>query len=203
MDATQIEDQQISVEHRVCPPKHVYLFDNFLRPFIHNPRKLFGQYVQPGMKVLDIGCGRGFASLGFARLVGEEGSVISADLQPEMLQMVEKRAAKAGLSSRIRLHRCEADRIGVSEKCDFALAFWMAHEAPDTPALLQEVYNILNFGGHFFIAEPRMHASQDEYEQMIQDALDTGFTVLDKPTVRLSRAVVLHKSAGVRQSTAN
>ena len=197
MAAIQTQDRQISAEHRVCPPSYTYLFDNFLRPLVHNPQKLFGKYIRPGMKVLDIGCGRGFASLGLARLVGDEGSVISADLQPEMLHMVEKRAAKAGLSSRIKLHRCEADRIGLSEKCNFALAFWMAHEVPDTKALLQEVYDILNFGGHFFIAEPKMHVSADEYEQMIQDALDIGFSIIDKPDVRLSLAVVLHKSEEV------
>ena len=75
----------------VCPWQFAPLMDNFLRPLVHNPRRLFKPYVREGMTVLDVGCGAGFASLGLAELVGEEGLVISADLQPKMLEMVKKR----------------------------------------------------------------------------------------------------------------
>ena len=70
---------------RVCSHRHVRMLDNFVRPFIHNPVKLFDAYLKPGMSALDIGCGGGFAAIGMARLVGDEGRVVAADVQLEML----------------------------------------------------------------------------------------------------------------------
>lgn len=187
-------DSHASAEKLVCPWQIVYLFDNFLRPLVHNPKKLFGSYVRTGMTVLDIGCGRGFSSLGLARLVGEDGLVIATDLQPQMLDMVKKRAARAGLSNRIRIHCCEADRIGIREKIDFAVAFFMIHEVPDARTFLRELFTLLKPGGRLFIAEPKIHVSQRDFERTAQEAQTVGFEVSERPSVRLGRAVVLVKS---------
>ena len=178
----------------VCPWQIVYLFDNFLRPFVHNPQKLFEPYVRSGMTVLDVGCGRGFASLGLARLVGEEGLVIAADLQPQMLDMVKERAARVGLSNRIRIHCCEANRIGVQEELDFAVAFFMVHEVPDAWAFFEEIFTLLKPSGRFFFTEPKIHVSSRDFEQSVQKAQAVGFEIAEKPSVRLSRTVLLAKS---------
>jgi len=53
-------------------------------------------YVKPGSKVLDFGCGLGFLSIAMAKMVGEGGLVIAADLQDVMLQGLMKRARRAG-----------------------------------------------------------------------------------------------------------
>jgi len=193
MSTRTITSSEREDSSRVCPPRHVILFDNFLRPLFHDPRKLFSPYVQPGMTALDIGCGRGFASLGLAELVGAYGRVIAADLQEEMLDMVDGRAHLSGLQERIDLHRCQPDRIGIATAVDFALAFWMVHETPDSKAFLQEVLDTLKPGGNFFVAEPKMHVKEAQFERMICDALEIGFEVVCRPRVRLSRAVVLHR----------
>ncbi len=193
MDTEKTYDIQVSRKTCVCPWQLTYLFDNLLRPLLHNPRKLFGQYVKPGMTVLDIGCGRGFASLGLARLVGEDGLVISADLQPEMLGMVKSRAARAGLSNQIKIHQCESRYIGVKEQLDFVLAFWMVHEVPDTRAFLKEILTLLKAEGRLFIAEPKIHTSRLDFEQTVKVAQELGFSVSEQPRVRFSRAIVLVK----------
>jgi 2-polyprenyl-3-methyl-5-hydroxy-6-metoxy-1,4-benzoquinol methylase len=154
---------------------------------------LFGPYVRPGMTVMDIGCGGGFASLGLARLVGEDGLVISADLQPEMLEIVRERAAGAGLLERIRLHRCEQDRIGLHVQVDFAVAFYMVHEVPDSASFMSEVFALVRPGGCFFLAEPKFHTSLRDFERTLEEALSKGFRVLERPRVILSRAAVLQK----------
>lgn len=193
MKTDQLEHSENPVGNNVCPWQHVYLLDNFIRPLLHNPRKMFNPHVKPGMKVLDIGCGRGFASLGLARLVGETGLVVSADLQPEMLRMVTKRANKAGFSQRIRLHQCEVSRVGLNEEFDFVLAFWMAHETPDPSGFLQEVFALLTPGGRFFLIEPKMHVSSRVFEEFVTEAQEYGYIRFENPSVRLSRAVVLAK----------
>ena len=177
----------------VCPWQIVPLMDNALRPLVHNPRRLFSPYVRPGMTALDVGCGAGFASLGLADLVGEEGLVISADLQQKMLDMVRKRADKAGLGSRIRTHHCASDCIGVEAELDFAVAFFMLHEVPDSRAFLEELYSLLRTGGTFFLAEPKIHVGKRKFEQAVREAQSVGFTLLKRPTVRFGRAVLLGK----------
>ena len=177
----------------VCPWQHVRLFDNFIRPLLHNTKAMVGRYVRDGMTALDVGCGKGFASLGLARLVGKSGLIIAADLQPEMLEMVRDRAEKAGLSDRIQTHLCQADCIGVHRRVDFVLAFWMVHEVPDTHAFLKEVFCLLKPGGHFLIAEPRFHVSRNDFERTLKQAQSVDFKVVCMPFVVLSRAVVLAK----------
>ncbi|MBD3184848.1 methyltransferase domain-containing protein [Candidatus Poribacteria bacterium] len=193
MNSQQNIEIKASDKNRVCPPQNVSHFDNFLRPLVHNPRMIFGPYVKPGMKVLDVGCGKGFASIGLARLVGEEGLVISADLQPEMLGMVEERAISEGLSDRIKLHQCKADSIGLDEDLDFVVAFWMYHELPDGKSFLDELFSLLNPGGHLFLAEPKIHTSKGEFEEAVKETQKAGFVISKKPRIFFSRAVVLRK----------
>jgi ubiquinone/menaquinone biosynthesis C-methylase UbiE len=151
------------------------------------------RYVGPGMTALDIGCGRGFASLGLARLVGEKGLVIAADLQREMLVMVRERAQKAGLSDRIRTHLSQPDRIGLRQRADFALAFWMVHETPDIGVFLRDVFDLLRPGAHLLVVEPKMHVSPEDFNDTIARAHKVGFSVVRKPFVLWSRAVVFAK----------
>lgn len=193
MNSKQICHSPVTEDKLICPWQIAPLFDNFLRPFIHNPRKLFAPYVREGMTVLDVGCGAGFASLGLAALVGKEGMVISADLQPKMLDMVKRRAARAGVNNRIRIHRCDSNRIGVEEELDFAVAFFMIHEVPDARAFLEELYTLLRPGGRLFLTEPIIHVSGRDFERVVQEAQSVGFTVAERPSVRFGRTVLLLK----------
>ena len=78
----------------ICPWWLAFEFDNRLRHFFHNPEKMLGSYVSKGMTVLDVGCGMGFFSIGLAKLVCDKGSVIAADVQPKMLEAMQKRSEK-------------------------------------------------------------------------------------------------------------
>jgi len=177
----------------VCPWQAVRGFDNFLRPLVHSPKKLFGPYVKPGMIALDVGCGRGFASLGLANLVGDDGMVISADLQPEMLDMVKQRAVTKGVEKRIMLHQCKTDKVGYESHIDFALNFWMLHEVPSQQNFLTELYSVMNDGGHLFVAEPLFHVPKHDFATSVELAKTIGFKEIARPNVRFSRAVVLQK----------
>ena len=123
----------------VCPWWGGYFIDNPIRRLFHNPEKIVGPYVGPGMTVMDVGCGMGFCSIAMAKIVGDSGLVIAVDLQQEMLDVLWQRATVAGVANRIRLHKCEQDRFGVDAQADFALAFMMVHEVPDQRRLLGEI----------------------------------------------------------------
>ena len=55
--------------------------------------------VKPGMTICDMGCGNGFYAIQLAKMVGEEGTVLAVDIQPEMLKLLAERAADAGVAN--------------------------------------------------------------------------------------------------------
>ena len=64
------------------------------------PSKLIASLqLKPGMTVADIGAGSGYFTRRLARAVGPEGVVYAVDIQPEMLQILGTKMAKAGLSN--------------------------------------------------------------------------------------------------------
>jgi 2-polyprenyl-3-methyl-5-hydroxy-6-metoxy-1,4-benzoquinol methylase len=179
--------------NQICPWWLAYAFDNRLRRLVHDPERMLAPYVSPGMTVLDAGCGMGFFSLALARLVGDDGIVIAADVQPEMLAAVARRAAAAGLSGRIRTHRCEPDDLGVEPGMDFILAVWMVHEVPDSGAFFGQARSCLEPGGKMLVAEPKLHVSRQRFEAIVASARSSGLAIAGSPAVGLSRAVVLER----------
>jgi ubiquinone/menaquinone biosynthesis C-methylase UbiE len=180
----------------VCPWWLGYLIDNRLRRWIHNPEKILGAFVKPGMTVMDLGCGMGLFSIAMAKMVGDGGHVFAVDLQQKMLDAMKRRAKKAGVTHRIKAHRCEGDDLRLDIKADFALAFAMVHEVPDTKRLLGQIYTCLKPGGRLLVAEPRLHVPAGKYQKMLEIANDVGFQQSEGPRVRRCRSVVLERAAG-------
>jgi len=154
---------------------------------------MFSPYVKSGMVVADIGCGMGFNSIGLAKIVGDTGSVIAIDVQRKILNVLEKRAKKAGVIDRIKIYCCSSDSLGVFDKVDFVNAFWMVHEVPNPRLFFKEIYSFLKEGGHLFIAEPRFHVSSKSFDKTLAYAKDEGFNLIGQPSVKFSRIVVFHK----------
>ena len=177
----------------ICPWWLAYTFDNPIRRLIHKPRKMLSPYVKEGMRVMDVGCGMGFFSIGMAEMVGNNGRVIAVDLQQQMLDVMLKRAKRAGLADRISAHRCEPDKIGILEKVDFILTFWMVHEVPDQKDFFSELGAILTSGGKILMAEPKMHVSAEDIANTIEIAQSTGLRLQDQPAIRLSHTALFEK----------
>jgi ubiquinone/menaquinone biosynthesis C-methylase UbiE len=179
--------------NHVCPVWMAYTFDNPLRKLIHNPKKMFKEYVKEGMSVMDIGCGLGCFSIGLAKMVGKKGKVYSVDMQKGMLDRLLKRAKKAGVADIIETHQCESCKIGLDARLDFALAFWMIHETPDAHGFLKQIHSLLKPGGILYLAEPKKHVSQTNINELITFTEDIGYQVIEKPKVSMSYVLVLKK----------
>jgi ubiquinone/menaquinone biosynthesis C-methylase UbiE len=178
---------------RVCPVERAGGLDLRIRRWAQNPTKILSPYIKEGMTALDVGCGPGFFTLDMARLVGESGRVIAADLQEGMLQIVRDKITASDLEPRITLHKSSGDRIGVNPGVDFVLAFYMLHEVPDQDAFFVEVCSILKAGGLALVVEPPFHVSKTAFEQSISKAEDVGFEIVEQPKVLFSKAVILKK----------
>jgi len=182
------------MSHFICPWWGGYFIDNRFRRWIHNPERILEPHVKPGMTAMDFGCGMGMFSIALARLVGTQGRVISVDLQQRMLDVLRRRAKKAGILDRIRLHRCEPNAIGLDASVDFALAFYSAHEVPDLRRLFAEVRRLLKLNGRFLVVEPIGHVTARNFQAMLSLAEEIGLHEQGRPHVCLGRAAVLAKS---------
>ena len=98
-------------QHAVCPWWIGYLLASPLRRLLQNPEELLAPHIRSGMAVLEPGPGMGFFTLPIARMVGEGGCVYALDVQRKMLNGLERRAQKSGLSARIRPRLVKADSL--------------------------------------------------------------------------------------------
>ena len=181
-------------KNRVCPVEIAGVLDSIIRRVVHNPRKILEDYVKEGMTVLDMGCGPGFFSVEIAKMVGVSGHVIAADLQEGMLQKLRKKINGTEFEKRITLHKCEENKIGVSVKVDFVLAFYILHELPDQKAFFLEISSILKSESRILVVEPTFHVAKAEFIKTSNKAKEAGFELFAGPDVFFSRTVVLKKA---------
>lgn len=180
----------------VCPVWLGYFLASPVRKIFQNPQTILAPYIVEGMTVLDVGCGMGFFSVPLARMVGAEGRVFCIDMQPGMLNAVEKRARKAGISERIETRLCNQNTLnlqGLSDKIDFALLFAVLHETPDPSRIFAELAASIKPSGRVLIAEPRGHVSEKNFAGTILAAAKQGLENVAVPQIPMSRAVLLKK----------
>ena len=179
-------------ETRVCPISLARSLDNKIRRWLQNPQKILSPFIREGMTVLDMGCGPGFFSVELARMVGKTGRVIAADLQDGMLQKLSAKIQGTELKERIRLVKSEPDRINVSEKIDFGLAFWMVHEIPDKESFFRQIRAILNEKAQVLMVEPKLfHVSRKEFEATTALAGRVGFRISRGPRLPFCWSAIL------------
>ncbi|MHB9099615.1 MAG: SAM-dependent methyltransferase [Syntrophales bacterium] len=128
-------------------------------------------------------------------LVGSRGGVIAADVQQKMLNTLRGRAEKAGVSDRIRIHRCEPNNLGFETPVDFILAFWMAHEVPNTNIFFRQIRLCLKAKGKILIVEPKFHVSSKRFQEILDSAQETGLNRSGTPSIRFNRSAVLQHNS--------
>jgi ubiquinone/menaquinone biosynthesis C-methylase UbiE len=180
-------------KNRVCPVEASGGLDTPIRRFIQNPNKILKPYICKDMTVLDFGCGPGFFTVEIAKMLSGNGKVIAADLQEGMLAKVKKKITGSALEKTILLHKCEQDKIGISEEVDFILAFYVVHEVPDKKKLFEQFKSILKPGGKILIIEPNFHVTKKSFAEMITTIESVGLKIIDTPKRLLSRCVVVRK----------
>lgn len=181
-----------------CPWYLGYFLLNPLRRRRQDPARILATLVREGMTVLEPGPGMGFFTLELARRVGADGRVIAVDVQPRMLKVLARRAAKNALDERIETRLAAGGHMPLTDlhgRVDFVLAFAVVHEMPDSARFFAEIAATLKPGGRMLLAEPIGHVSEAAFAAEIQAGSRNGLSLLEPPAIHRSHVALLGKPA--------
>jgi len=184
------------VAGHVCPPFIGYWLLNPLRKLLESPKKILGPFVKEGMTVLEPGPAMGFFTLPLARMVGPKGKVVTIEVQQKMLDVLMKRARKAGLSNRIDPRLVKDGGMGLSDlagQVDFTAAIHVVHEVPDAATFFKDVFAAIKPGGRLLIIEPKGHVTEEAFEKTLDAAKTAGLTPAELPGKVRRRSALLSK----------
>lgn len=120
------------------------------------PDLLFaGLKLKPGDSVADIGAGTGYHTRRMASLVGPKGKVFAVDIQPEMLDLLKKQSAEAGLRNITPVLGATDDPKLPPNALDLVLMVDVYHELEFPYEMIQKVCQGLKPGGRLALVEFR------------------------------------------------
>lgn len=121
----------------------------------NSPKLLQALGVKPGQVICDLGCGNGYYALDLARLVGPQGRVLGVDIQPEMLHLLEHRAAEADLENIEPIQGTLIDPKLPAAGVDLVLLVDVYHEFSHPEQMLQGIRRALKPEGRMVLVEFR------------------------------------------------
>ncbi len=118
---------------------------------VETPRMFPGRDALAGLRVLEIGCGRG---VGVEILFGLGAAHVTAfDLDPRMIERAQKRLAR--YVDRVCLSVGDAEAIEAPDASfDAVVDYGILHHVPDWRKAIGEVARVLRPGGTFHFEEP-------------------------------------------------
>jgi ubiquinone/menaquinone biosynthesis C-methylase UbiE len=102
--------------------------------------------LEPGMRVLDAGCGTGVHLRAISEAIGREGACVGMDISPEMLALARRQLIFA---KNFALRACDLSRgIPLGDAClDAVVAMGLVDQLPDAALFFGEAHRVLRPGG--------------------------------------------------------
>jgi demethylmenaquinone methyltransferase/2-methoxy-6-polyprenyl-1,4-benzoquinol methylase len=131
-------------------PRYTWLlsrYPNFLASFIRPFREVAVKRcrLQPGSRVLDVGCGTGSSFPFLVQAVGADGEVVGVEISPDLAAIARKRIEQEEWNN-VRVAVGPAQTIALPGKFDGLLLF-AAHEVLTSPEALDHLLAHLKKGG--------------------------------------------------------
>ena len=115
--------------------------------------KMLSSHLEPGMSVLEVGCGTGYFTRELARLGSE---VIAIDVSPELLEIATANCSMPNVRYEIQ----DASALSYSDAMfDSVVGSSVLHHLEIKEAL-REIYRVLKPGGAVYFTEPNMDIVQ-------------------------------------------
>lgn len=134
--------------------------------------------LDPGMKVLDAGCGPGRLTLPIAEAVGPQGEVLAMDIQNDMLARVQEKVEKTKLRNVQYLQAGLGEGKLPQAYFDRAVLVTVLGEIPDQPKALKELHSTLKPDGVLSITEVIFDPHFQRRELVLRAARGVGFREL-------------------------
>lgn len=109
-------------------------------------RLLRDMALEPGMRVLDLGCGAGDVALLVANVVGAGGSVTGVDRNDAAVALATERAATAGVAQ-VHFKCCDIDDFRSTQPYDAVIGRYIMVHQPDPTQFLRNAARHLRPGG--------------------------------------------------------
>ena len=111
--------------------------------------------IQKGATVADVGAGSGNITIRLAKQVGPMGKVYANDIQPGMLEILQKNVAKAKLTNVMPVLGAIDDPKLPAESIDLAIMVDVYHEFSEPQKMLQRLREAIKPGGRLVLLEYR------------------------------------------------
>ena len=110
---------------------------------------------KPGDVVADVGCGTGYFSRRLAKRCSPGGRVLAVDIQPEMLDLLTKNMAAAGVTNVVPVLGTITDPNLPAASVDLAFMIDVYHELDHPFEMMQAIVKTLKPGGRVVLVEFR------------------------------------------------
>jgi ubiquinone/menaquinone biosynthesis C-methylase UbiE len=131
--------------------------------------------LNPGMHVVDIGCGPGRLAVRIAKEVGPTGDVVAIDIDPRTLRLAEKHASASGLKNvRFVLAGAGEGKLGQS-RFDRAVLVAVLGEIINRNSAMAEIFQALKPGGLLSVTEVALDPHRQSAREIRRLAEGTGF----------------------------
>lgn len=118
---------------------------------VGNPLSL--HRIEPGQKVLDVGCGAGVDTLFASLLVGEQGKAVGVEFSPAMAARAQVNKKQSAINNAVFLNG-SAEKLPLrSESFDVVISSGVFNLVVDKERALHEVFRVLKKGGRFQVAD--------------------------------------------------
>ena len=134
-----------------------------LRGFLASAFRAAG--IDPGMRVLDLGCGVGDVAMLAADLVGPTGSVVGIDRDAASVAWASKRVAEAGYAN-IRFLTTEFQDFAAPQPFDALVGRFILLYLPDPTATLRHLSQQLRPGAVIAFMEPDFTVDSSVFPEM-------------------------------------
>lgn len=136
--------------------------------------------IEPGMTVLEVGPGSGTYTVGAAKRVGDEGKIVTIDIEPKMVERVRRKAQAEGVGN---IEARVADVYDLpfdDESFDAIYLIAVIGEIPEPGRAMKEFYRVLSPMGTLAFSELLLDPDYPLIGTLIRTANGVGFRLREK-----------------------
>jgi len=157
------------------------VIDNPLRRQIQPPAGTAIRHgIEPGMVVLEVGPGSGTYTIAAAQRVGDEGRVMTIDIEPQIVERVRKRIEREGIRN-VEARVADVYELPFEEGL-FDLVYMIAviGEIPAPETALREFHRVLSASGTLVFSELLFDPDYPRARTLVRKANAAGFQLKRK-----------------------